>query len=43
VEFLLKVTIDASSGETEDEVYHWLCNKLHEIDGVTDVEEIQQE
>jgi hypothetical protein len=39
--FTLRIDIE-TDGETEDAVYHWLTNKLFEIDGVTDVTEITE-
>ncbi len=38
--FNLKIDIEAD-GEASDQVYDRLCTKLFEIDGVTDVSELQ--
>lgn len=37
--FYLKIDIE-TEGEEPDAVYHWLANKLFEIDGVVDVTEL---
>ena len=36
--FDLKITVRATEGETEDEVYRWLVSRVCEIPDVQDVE-----
>lgn len=36
--FDFKITVRATEGETEDEVYRWLVSRLCEIRDVTNVE-----
>lgn len=40
MEFMLNIKVETLAGETEDEVYRWLCNKLFELEGVTDDTEV---